>query len=479
MRINIYKILLAIALGATAVTGCEKWDEHNALNDASLSNTLLAQIQSEASLSKFAELLAKSGYDKVLSSSKTFTVFAPTNDALANLDAGIVSDTAKLNRFIENHIALQSQYSAQATTQHRIAFLNGKYANFQGKTIEQATITAADKQVKNGVLQIIDKPLPVLANAWQTLENNAAIPAKQKAYLLSLFRNVFDATNAEQIGIDPNTGMPVYKPGTDSIRSNLFWQNVYDLRDESKNFSLFVLEDAAWDAEVAKFLPYTTGSTADSTALFAQWTVVKDLARDTLYRDADLPDTLLSKFNVKVPVSKLTIKQTIKTSNGNVYIMTKAEVKPSEKFKQYRVEGENWRFITAEKRGNMYVRDRINTLTGLPFRDVVANGHGTAQFSLGYVINNVPSMKFKAYWVAANDNIITVNFTQKVSIGEPTTMLLPYVTVTPNTYSEVYLGEFTMSQYQPSFTIYLTAANSTAANANLLVCDYIRLEPVF
>ncbi|MCK7553592.1 fasciclin domain-containing protein [Chitinophaga sedimenti] len=277
MRINIYKILLAIALGATVATGCEKWDAHNALNDASLSNTLMDQINADPSLSKFAELLVKSGYDKVLSSSKTFTVFAPSNDALATLDAGIVSDTAKLNKFLGNHIALQSTYAGKTTTLTRIALMNGKYANLLNKTIENATITTADKQTKNGVLQVIDKSMPVLNNAWETLETNANIPAKQKAYMLSLFRNVFDATNAVQTGIDPNTGVPIYKPGTDSIRTNLFWRNVYDLRDESKTYSMFVLEDAAWDAEIAKFKPYCTGPTEDTTLLYTHWTVVKIL----------------------------------------------------------------------------------------------------------------------------------------------------------------------------------------------------------
>lgn len=478
MRINIYKILLAVTLGSTALSGCEKWDEHNTVNDASLTKDLMAQISADGSLSKFAELLTKSGYDKVLSSSRTFTVFAPTNDALASLDAAIVNDTAKLNRFIANHIAAQTFYTTSADTTLRIALLNGKYADLLDKKIENATITVADKQVKNGVLQVINQSMPVLSNAWETLETNAAIPAKQKAYMLSLFRNVFDATNAVKIGVDATTGLPIYQPGTDSVRTNIFWRNVYDLRNEQKKYSLFVLADGAWDAEIAKYKPYCNGSTADSTTLLTSWTVVKDLARDTVYRDAELPDTILSKFNVKVPVGKLNIIQTIKTSNGNIYVMSKADVKPSDKLKPYVIETENWRTMSAEKRGNMYIRDRVNTLTGKMFRDVLANGHGTALFNLGYRITDVYSTKYRAYWVAVND-VITNTFTQKVGIGEATATLLPYVNVAPNVYSEVYLGEFTLANYQSVLNIYLTAANSTSATANVLVCDYIRLEPVF
>ena len=41
-------------------------------------------------------LLIKSGYDKILSSSTNYTVFAPTNDALNGLSTSIVNDTAQL-----------------------------------------------------------------------------------------------------------------------------------------------------------------------------------------------------------------------------------------------------------------------------------------------------------------------------------------------------------------------------------------------
>jgi hypothetical protein len=73
--------------------------------------------------------------------------------------------------------------------------------------------------------------------------STANAPVKQSTYMLSLFQKVFDTTNAVVIGVDPNTGAPIYQPGTDSIFTNLYWNKVYDLRDEKKQYTFFILTE--------------------------------------------------------------------------------------------------------------------------------------------------------------------------------------------------------------------------------------------
>jgi len=477
MLIRFNKILVVVMAAGTILAGCKKWDDHNAVTDSALTKTLFQQISEKTELSKFADFLVKTGYDKVIASSKTFTVFAPTNTALTGLDAAIVNDTARLRQFVGNHIANQSFYTTAAVGKLRILMQSGKYNNLEGKKIEDAGITTADTYSKNGVLQVIDKPLPVLDNAWETLQKNTTIPAAQKAYMLSLFRKVFDATNAVQVGVNAATGEPIYQPGTDSVQTNLFWRDVYDLRNESKEYSFFILVDTAWNTEVNKLKPYFATSTTDSTTALASWHVVKDLAVENVYTAATLPDTVLSKTGVKVPVEKTSIVQTIKTSNGNIYVMKKINVLPANKLKQFYIEGENYRFTSADRRGNTYFRDRYSPVTGKDFRDVLVFNHGLALFNIAYRITNVYSTKYKAYWVAVND-FQTVAFTQKLGIGSTASTAFGYTSVAVNNYNEVYIGEFTISNYQSFMDIYLIAANSGTAAVNPLVCDYIRLEPV-
>jgi len=477
MRSRINKTVLLIVVAAALVVGCKKWDDHNAVTDANLTKNLMEQISENTALSKFAELLTKTGYDKVIASSKTFTVFAPTNTALTSLAAGILNDTAKLRQFVGNHIATQSLFTNAAITKQRIAMLNGKYNNLLAKNIGDAAITTSDQATKNGVLQVIDKMLPVYDNTWETLKNNTTIPASQKNYMLSLFRKIFDGQNAVQVGVNPVTGLPVYQPGTDSVQTNLFWRNVYDVRQEQNEYSLFILTDDAWSTEVEKFKPFFATGTTDSTTELSSWSVVKDFAVDTVYTAATLPDTIISKFGVKVPLDKAAIVQTIKTSNGNIFVLGKADVKPIDKLKQFYIEAENYRVTSADRRGNTYFRDRFSPVANKDFRDVLVFNHGLALFNINYRISNVYSTKYKAYWVAVND-FQTAAFTQKLGIGIPTSATLPYTSVTANNFNEVYIGEFTISSYQSFLDIYLTAANSGTAAVNPIVCDYIRLVPV-
>jgi len=477
---NIYRLLLIPVLAAGAVaTGCKKWDDHNAITDAALTKTIFEQISADTSLSRFADLLKKTGYDQVIASSKTFTVFAPTNTALAGLDAAIVNDAGKLKLFVGNHIANQSYFTRAATTSLRIPMLNGKYHNLLASTVNDATITRADQPAKNGVYHVINKMLPALNNCWGTLENDPAIPASQKAYMLSLFMKIFDPTNAVQTGVNPVTGEPIYQPGTDSVYTNLFWRSVYDLNDESKQYTLFVLTDAAWDAEIVKFSPwFKMPDSLGGSAPITKWYVLKDLAAEGLYPQTTVPDTLLSKFDVKIPVDKSAIVQTITTSNGIIYIMNKADVQPRHKIKPIIIQGEDYRSMSADKRGNMYFRDRFNTLTGKDFRDVLVYGHGTSTFNLKYRLYNVNSTKYNVSWVALND-FQTATFTQKIAFGDPASTGSGYKTVSVNNFDEVTVGQVEFSNYSGFVDMFLVATNTTTAATNPLVCDYIKLDPVF
>jgi uncharacterized surface protein with fasciclin (FAS1) repeats len=477
MKSRFWKFAFIALATSLFSAGCKKMtDEHNAITDDALNKNLMQLIEENTELSTFAGYLKQTGYDKELISSKNYTVFAPVNSELATLDPAISSNAASLKKFIGNHIAAQLYYTNTVTSSTYLAMLNGKYTTMLRNKIQTATITTADKYAANGVLQVVDKMLPALDNCWEFIVSSTQSPVKQSQFLQSLFRNVFDLTNAVVIGINPVTGEPIYQPGTDSIFTNLFWNKVHDIRTENKKYTVFMLTDAAWDAEVNKFRPYYVTGTPDSNTLVSSLNVVRDFAVDTLYDPATIPDTILSKFGTKIPIDRSAIVSTVKTSNGIVYIMNKIDVIPANKFQPYIIEAEKYTATSHDRRGNTYFRDRFNALTGKDFSDVLVLGHGVALFNIRYQIAEVPSIKYKAYWVAVND-FQAATFTQKLGIGTAISTTFPYTTVAVNNFSEVYIGEFTMSSYQPLFNVYLTAANSTTAAVNPLVCDYIKLVP--
>ena len=452
MNKHLFSAILLVLFSGLLLSGCKKWEDHNAITDPAVGKDLFQRIQENADLSKFAELLVKTGYDKILASSQNFTVFAPVNAALATLDPAIVSDNAKLRLFIENHITHQLQ---PATTSGlvRIQMMNGKYNNLQNKQFEDASITGADQYAKNGLLHVINKMVPVLSNVWAFLQSDPLMPSKLKTFLLSQ---------------------------VDSTGINKFLAGVQDLRDEKKQYTFFVLHDTAWDSEVNRYKPYFNTGSTDSTTALASWAVATDFAVEGVYLPASIPDTILSKYNTKVGIDKSAIVQTVKVSNGIVYIMKKLKVELRHKFKQYIIQGENYNFSRADRRNVTYFRDKFNPVTNADFTDVLVFNHDIAQFYLGYTLRNVPSLKFKVYWVALHDNINNNagTFRQMIGVGTPTANTLPYITVTPNNYNEVYIGEFTLASFRPFLDIHLTADNSTNDDANKITVDYIRLEPV-
>lgn len=478
MRIRFWKPVLGAAVfSVLLVTGCKKLtDEHNEITDASLKMNLMELINADTSLSSFANYLKQTGYDNELKSSKNYTVFAPANSYFTGIDNSILTNPVKLKALIGNHIATQLYRTTASTNSTRIAMLNGKYNNMQGTKIEGATIIKADEYASNGILQVINRVLPALDNAWEFMTNNSLAPVKQSAFMQTLFRNVFDTTNAVIIGINPNTGEPIYQPGTDSVYTNLFWNQVHNLTNEKKQFTYFMLTDAAWDMEVNKYKVYFPTTTADSTTMVASWNVVKDFAVDTVYDPATIPDTIYSKSGTKLGIDRTAIVRTVKTSNGIIYIMSKLDVRPLDKFKTYLIQGENYTSTSHDRRGNTSFRDRYNPVTGKDFRDVLVIGHSTALFNIRYQISEMPAIKYKAYWVALND-FQTATYQQRLAMGSATAVDFPYVTVALNNYNEVYIGEYTNPRYWPVFTVYLVAANSTTNAANPLVCDYIKLVP--
>ena len=481
---------------AACIAGCKKWDDHNQVDNQDLTKTLLVQISQRSDLSKFYEYLQKTGLDKELASSKTYTVWAPVNSALQTLDPAIVNDAVKLKQFIANHIAYQSYFTRNATSPVRVPMLNGKWIAFTSTKFDDATITEADKYVSNGVLHVIDKMVPVYLNAWELLDNTKTT-YQQSAFILSLTRKVFDPTNAIIDSINSQTGLPAYHPGTDSVLRNSFNTDVYDLQNEEKQYTYFILNDAALNTEVTKLNPYFKTSTTDSTKNLASFAVVKDLIVEGVYTIAQLPAVLTSKFGVKIPIDKSKIIETRKLSNGVAYVITDLPFNVKDKIPTVIVEGESvLRFFDANgvavtpRQNNVsavFFRTLVVPTTGVPFVDMFVYNHGISALSAQYTARRLPSIKYKVYWVVPNDTLRlngVVNplvFNQRLAMGIRGANFLPLTPATGmavpvNTYTEAYLGDYVQTAYG-NLDMFLTANASTGAGTNTLNLDYIKLVP--
>ncbi|MFV5687682.1 fasciclin domain-containing protein [Flavobacterium sp. ZT3R25] len=481
-----YKRLLVSLLTIALVSCSNPWDDRENNGDANLSVNLSEAITNTAETSLFGALLVQTGYDKILSESKTYTVFAPTNEAIYLLDKSILNDAKALKQFVANHIALTAYSSIRSGEKTQIKMFSDKYLTFKGSSmIDDATIVTADHYAANGVFHIINKALTAKLNIWQYINSKAGVSATSD-YLLSL--KDFSIYKAD---MDAKAGAV---PGflSDSL-SNSYLRNVYNLNNEKNSYTLFVMQDAGYNVEVDKMKPYLIKTsnvpTIDSTAIYSKYFTLRDMAFPKKYELNELPATLTSRFGVEVPIDKTQIVgEPIRLSNGIVYIMKKVDVPLAKRLVTTKIEGEkNISFINGG-RNAIYYRDRKDPF-GVLFNDAIVLNPGTAQFMLDYEAKDMYSTTYKVSWRAINDFQTTVvqqslrvagkyAFVNNIRTVSDLIGTIAPVSVQPNFYEEVYIGDITLTKARNIDLISLIAANSTVNGNNSLTLDYLKFVPV-
>jgi len=482
-----YKRLLVSVLTIALVSCSSPWDDREDNGDANLGVTLNEAISNTTEVSQFGKLLVQTGYDKVLANSKTYTVFAPTNEALAKVDPAILNDPEALKKFVANHIALNSFSSIRKASQEKVQMLSDKYLIFKGSTIiDDATIVTADHYAANGVFHVINKALTVKMNIWQYVNAHTTTSA-MSAYLVSL--KEFSIYKEDEIKKQFPAGYLA-----DSL-SNSYLANVYNLNNEKNSYTLFLMEDDGFNAEVTKMTPYLTkkSSTIDSTAVYSKYFTTRDLAFPKAYTKATLPTTLTSRFGVQFDVDKTQIVgEPIQLSNGIIYIMKKVDITLEKRLLPTRIEGEkNWGNANGS-RNQIWYRDKIDPF-GVLYNDMTVQSPGSASFAIYYGAKDLYSTKYKVYWRAINDFGLSATvlvppvFQQSLRIGGKitttgtTTVItgviatLGPISVQPYFYDEVYVGEFPLDQAGDLDLITLFAGTTSTSPASL---DYMRFVPV-
>lgn len=461
------------------LSGCKNvMDEHVAIVNVDNTIDLFEKIAEQPNLSKFSDYLKSTGYDKLLTSSQNYTVWAPTNEALAALDAAIVSDQEKLKDFVGNHIALTSIPASKGTADTlKVLLLNKKYATVLGATFEEAAITGEAKFVKNGALYVINKPVPTKLNVWDYMLASTDAPL-QTNYISAISTLVIDSANATIIGYN-NSGSPIFAPNPPMVSRNLYWNSVADLRTENQQYTFFMLQDGAFTSESAKLTPYYSFN--DKFAL------VRDFTVKGLYPFDKLPDTLLSTRGVKIPISKAAIVKSYQASNGIVHVISALPFRLKDKVPVFKIEGELPSAFRLLRTGNTFYRLKLDN-NGIPYKDIEVYNHAVAEYYIEYLRSAIPLAKYRVYARAISGNTgdaQVANFTQRYFIYNTLTStptapvydLFATQIVTPLNYAEVYLGDFTPKQFG-LLSIRLTSANSTAVNVNTLILDYLRFEPI-
>lgn len=155
-------------------SSCSDWDEHFDANTSTVDSqnvTLWENIEKNNSLTQFADILKKTGYDERLKATQTYTVWAPEDNTF-DYQAILGYGTERIvKEFVENHIA-RNNYPTSGRIDNRIYMLNEKKMVFSGKDtydIQGIPLKQTNISSSNGTLHTIGGRLAFLSSIYEGL----------------------------------------------------------------------------------------------------------------------------------------------------------------------------------------------------------------------------------------------------------------------------------------------------------------------
>lgn len=306
------------------LSACSEWDSHYEAEASGDAATLYETLSSNSETSTFAQIARLTGYDATLSESQTYTVFAPTNDALAGFD---MSDITAAERLMRNQIARYAQPTSTSIDE-KVRMLNGKNYSFDStSSFAGVAITDANKHVSNGIIHNIDQQLPFAQNVYEYLADNADY-SKLYEFIHRFDETRFDVDQSLELDID-DQGRPVY----DSVYvsyNRLLQHKTYGLghiADEDSLYTMLLPDNTAWDAAYERISPSFVVYDADEAKADSIRDVRTGLAivSDLIYRgerqDIASADSLISTSGSVIysPADLFGNATAVKASNGWVF----------------------------------------------------------------------------------------------------------------------------------------------------------------
>jgi hypothetical protein len=361
------KIFRHILLFTAFLPACtdKSWDEHYAADTSIVADkNLWENIEATPELSAFAALLKETGYDKILSQSQAYTVFAPDNNALAGFEKTGVDVKTEL---VENHIA-RFVITASGDGQNNIYMLNRKLINLSRQGDEyyfgSVAFTGKDLVANNGIVHVLSGYETYFPNIYELLAKHAGLDSLRK-YVYSFDRIEFDE-DASVPGSVVN-GELTYLDSV-FVNSNELLRRLGYINREDSSYTLIAPSNTAWKEAYERikndFVYYNaTAATADSLQQAnTRFALVQDLFFSNNVQpspaDSLISTSLHTFYN---PQELFDNSEEVNTSNGSVYITDLLKIKPGESWLQpIKVEAER-------------VLGRENTLSNVDARRVVSS----------------------------------------------------------------------------------------------------------
>jgi len=328
---------IIIAAATLALAGCDAWKDIKNLDEGDRSKNLYELLAANPEVSTFVKALDATGYAEKLGTDMNYTVFAPSNNALVNLD---LTNTQTLTDWVQNYISEKIVYtSAEGVFDiSSIQMLNGKQVSINGNRIAGVLVNKWNIASQNGVLHIIDGAIEERMNIWQYLQTFKDDPTAN--FIASFNEKVMDMERSVQTGVNSD-GQPLY----DTIwtyRNTLLDSS--PLANESATSTFLLLDESGLNALKEKYAKYFVQK---DNAQMAHG-IMKEITSDMIlcYKKIETDGRYTNYSGVLVDVNAGNITESYTASNGIVYKVRSVDVKMYQnKIKPLVIEAEN--FINA------------------------------------------------------------------------------------------------------------------------------------
>ncbi|MDP4272404.1 MAG: fasciclin domain-containing protein, partial [Bacteroidota bacterium] len=444
-KFNLTAIITLILIVFTS--SCkDDWGDHYNFKSTEKSDLNLTEyIKSQGDLSKFAQMLAISGYDTILAKHQTYTVWAPDNSALAGF---ALTDTAIIRNLVENHITRFSHPTAAIDTV-QLRMLDNKLITFakgagSAYSFGGKSLTSSNVATTNGILHTINGYVPYLSNLWESIGQKPGLDSL-KAYLYSQSKLEFDKDASTQLGYVG--GKMVY----DSVftLTNKFLTQRGALNNEDSIYTVLLPNIEAWTSSYQKIKEYYKSSLVEKNGgalqrQRTQATLVQDLVFKGLISNPSAADSLIStNSNIfQNPDTLFRNTQSYEASNGLAFVTNSLNFKAKESWnKTIRIEAEDEGYGRSKSNCDLYVRSGLGSAFNVSGdKYLIAEPNTTSSISKVFVkfpIPNTLSTKYNIYCVFVPTIITDITDTRpcKVNVylsyiasGKTTPTEIPLVT---------------------------------------------------
>lgn len=291
------------------------WDDHYERQKDLSGQHLMELIEADGQLTTFCKALKQTGKDEILRSDQTYTVWAPTNEALTDLN---LNDHAAVERIVLNHIA---RFSNPTSAIGNIVMLNGKSMHYTSPTAFNGThISDANISSSNGLLHKLSAQIPYQYNIRELMDADERY--SQLSALVARFdQKVYDdkhSTTYDSLFADYNALLQDAHYG------------IGHLGNEDSLYTMILPSDAVWQTELERistaFTPYDAN--ADVVDSVRRVQAAQALLGGLTFRGIidETADSLVTTTGLVIkPVRPyLQDYERIEASNGVVYVAAEA-----------------------------------------------------------------------------------------------------------------------------------------------------------